>query len=108
MDLDKGLTPEAAKKLGFDTVEKMYASVGQGDFSATHVVRKLFPDVEEKKEPKGFRRMLTFAKKKDGGVRVQGLNNVMIRFANCCQPLPGETIVGVVTRGRGISVHTGR
>ena len=105
VDLDKGLTPEGLKKLGFDTIEKMYASVGQGDFSALHVVRKLFPGIEEKKEPKGIRRMLTFAKKKDGGVRVQGLNNVMIRFANCCQPLPGETIVGVVTRGRGISVH---
>ena len=105
VDVEKALTAEAAKKLGFDSVEKLYATVGAGDFSAVHVIRKLFPQVEKKREPSGLRRMLPFARKKDGGVKVQGLTNVMIRFAHCCQPLPGEAIVGVVTRGRGISVH---
>ena len=71
-----------------------------------HVVRKLFPEAPEKeKETGGIRRILTFTKKKEGGVRVQGVSNILIRFAQCCQPLPGEAIVGIVTRGRGISVH---
>ncbi len=105
VDLEKGVTADAARKLGFDSVERLYATVGQGDLSAVQIVRKLFPQVETKREPSGLRRMLPFARKKEGGVKVQGLSNVMIRFAHCCQPLPGEAIVGIVTRGRGISVH---
>ncbi len=105
VELESRLNAAAVKKLGFESLERLHATIGQGDYSAVHVVRKLFPEVEEKKEPTGLRKMLTFTRKKDGGVKVQGLSNVMIRFAHCCQPLPGEAIVGVVTRGRGISVH---
>jgi GTP pyrophosphokinase len=106
VEMDKAINKESAKELGFDTPEKLYAAVGLGDISALHVVRKLFPEAPEKeKETGGIRRILTFTKKKEGGVRVQGVSNVLIRFAQCCQPLPGESIVGIVTRGRGISVH---
>jgi len=105
LDLDPVMNVEAARKFGFDSVEKLYQTVGQGDYSATHVIRKLFPDLEKKEEPTGIRRILTFHRKKEGGVKVQGVSNVMLHFAQCCQPLPGEQIVGIVTRGRGISVH---
>jgi GTP pyrophosphokinase len=105
VSLDRALDRETASKLGVDTVEKLYQAVGQGDISAVHVVRKLFPDIQKTKEPSGIRRILTFTRRKDGGVRVQGVSNVMIRFSQCCQPLPGEAIIGIVTRGRGISVH---
>ena len=103
--LESKMNHQAAKKFGFGGVEKLYAAVGQGDFSPIHVIRKLFPDVQEKKDPTGIRRILSFTRKKEGGVKVQGVSNVMLRFAQCCQPVPGESIVGVVTRGRGISVH---
>ncbi|HET9887100.1 MAG TPA: bifunctional (p)ppGpp synthetase/guanosine-3',5'-bis(diphosphate) 3'-pyrophosphohydrolase [bacterium] len=106
VEFDKAINKETAKVLGFDTPEKLYAAVGLGDISSMHVVRKLFPEAPEKeKETGGIRRILTFTKKKEGGVRVQGVSNILIRFAQCCQPLPGEAIVGIVTRGRGISVH---
>jgi GTP pyrophosphokinase len=106
LDVDKAITKESVKELGFDSIEKLYAAVGLGDMSALHVIRKLFPDAADKGKDAGpIRRMLTFTKKKEGGVRVQGVSNVLIRFAQCCQPLPGESIVGIVTRGRGISVH---
>ncbi|MGQ0721941.1 MAG: RelA/SpoT family protein [Candidatus Eiseniibacteriota bacterium] len=105
VDLDAVLDDDAVKGLGFDSVEKLQQTVGQGDYSALHVIRKLFPDLEEKEEPSTIRRILTFTRKKDGGVKVQGESNVMLHFAQCCQPLPGESIVGIVTRGRGISVH---
>jgi GTP pyrophosphokinase len=105
VDLDAVLDDGAAGELGFDTVEKLQQTVGQGDYSALHVIRKLFPDLAEKEEPSTIRRILTFTRKKDGGVKVQGESNVMLHFAQCCQPLPGESIVGIVTRGRGISVH---
>lgn len=105
--LEGALDSEGLAKFGYDTIDKLHVMVGQGDLSAHHVIRKLFPEIEKKKEPSGLRRILTFTRRKEGGVRVQGLSNVMIRFAQCCQPLPGETIIGVVTRGRGISVHRG-
>jgi len=103
--LDEALDREAASKFGVDSVEKLYQTVGQGDLSAVHVIRKLFPEAETSREPSGIRRILTFTRRKEGGVRVQGVSNVMIRFSQCCQPLPGEAIIGIVTRGRGISVH---
>src|SRR4030095_9292462 len=106
VEMERAITKDSAKELGFDTPEKLYAAVGLGDISAQHVIRKLFPEAPEKeKDPGTIRRILTFTKKKEGGVRVQGVTNVLIRFAQCCQPLPGEAIVGIVTRGRGISVH---
>jgi len=105
VNLEGAFTSEALQKLGYDSTERVYGMVGQGDLSAHHVIRKLFPEAEKKAEPSGLRRILTFTRRKEGGVRVQGLNNVMIRFAQCCQPLPGESIIGIVTRGRGISVH---
>ena len=101
----KAITQPDAQKLGYDDVEKVYAMVGQGDLSAVHVIRKLHPGLDTPKEPTGIRRILTFTRKREGGVKVQGLSNVMIRFAKCCQPLPGESIIGVVTRGAGIAVH---
>ncbi len=106
VDVERAITKESAKELGFDTPEKLFAAVGLGDMSALHVIKKLFPEAPEKeKEAGAIRRILTFTRKKEGGVRVQGVSNILIRFAQCCQPLPGEAIVGIVTRGRGISVH---
>jgi GTP pyrophosphokinase len=103
--LDTGFDRETPTKFGVDSLEKLYQAIGQGDLSAVHVIRKLFPDVQKKRAPSGIRRILTFTRRKEGGVRVQGVSNVMIRFSQCCQPLPGEAIIGIVTRGRGISVH---
>jgi GTP pyrophosphokinase len=105
LDLDPVLNTEAARRFGFDSVEKLYQMVGEGNYSAVHVIRKLFPDAEKKEEPTGLRRILTFHRRKEGGVKVQGVSNVMLRFAHCCQPVPGESIIGIVTRGRGIAVH---
>jgi len=47
----------------------------------------------------------TVMRRKVSGVRIQGLDNLMVRYARCCEPIPGDEIVGVVTRGRGVSVH---
>ncbi|MCA9753714.1 MAG: bifunctional (p)ppGpp synthetase/guanosine-3',5'-bis(diphosphate) 3'-pyrophosphohydrolase [Gemmatimonadetes bacterium] len=105
VDLSSKSAAEIAKTLSLPNLERVYAVVGQGDLSALHVIRKLFPDLESPKEPTGIRRILTFTRRREGGVKVQGLSNVMIRYAQCCQPLPGESVIGVITRGRGITVH---
>jgi GTP pyrophosphokinase len=90
-----------ARQLGKEDPGQLLAAVGVGEISPTQVVRRLFPEEEEelpalKPEPETG---------PPSGIRIQGIDNLMIRFARCCQPVPGDPVVGLVTRGRGISVH---
>jgi GTP pyrophosphokinase len=73
----------------------------------TQVMRKLIPEKEGFAErlAKGPLEALGLARKPAGGVRIQGIDNVMLSFARCCQPVPGDRVVGVITMGRGVSVH---
>jgi len=98
---------EVAQGLGFDEVDLLLAAVGSGDVSATHVLHKLHPPkppsrptaastVEKIKQRLSFR---------SEGLRIQDVDNLMIRIAQCCSPVPGERVIGIITRGRGISVH---
>jgi len=93
-----------ATALGLGDVEQLLAAVGNGTISVRHVVGKLIPK-EEKTIPTG-EDFSSRAGERSTGIRIQGLSNLMIRFARCCQPVPGESITGLVTRGRGISVHS--
>lgn len=93
-----------ATALGLEDVSQLHAAVGNGNVSVQHVVGKLAPR-EVKKELPG-EGLPARADDRSTGIRIQGLSNLMIRFAKCCQPVPGESIVGLVTRGRGISVHS--
>jgi len=100
-----------AKELGMKDEETLLASVGYGKVMPRQVLAKLVPAEQldgDKKQPQGtlerlFR--LVAGQKRDLGVRVKGVGDVMIRFARCCHPLPGEEIVGFITRGRGVTVH---
>lgn len=93
---------------GLHDSDQVLAAIGRGDLSAKQVAAKL---VEEKEpEHKGFEkisleRIRALTRRSERGVRIQGLDQLMVRFAQCCQPLPGDKIVGLVTRGRGVSVH---
>jgi len=100
-----------AKELGMKDEETLLASVGYGKVMPRQVLAKLVPAEQldgDKKQPQGtlerlFR--LVAGQKRDLGVRVKGVGDVLIRFARCCHPLPGEEIVGFITRGRGVTVH---
>ena len=99
-----------ASTMGFADVEALYASVGEGHVSAKSVVqrviRELGPESTEVQLPTTVnpsRRMSR--KRRSPGVYVEGLDDVMIRFSRCCSPVPGDEIIGFVTRGRGVSVH---
>ena len=87
--------------------DELVVAVGYGKVDAAHVVEVLLPDVkpeEHKEETKELKR----PRKATGNgpaIIVSGFDDVMVRIANCCAPVPGEPIVGVVTRGRGITVH---
>jgi len=97
----------AYEELGYQGEDKLYAAVGNGDITVKELIQKLEPEApeelegeEEKKE-----RFFNIARKKAKGVQVQGISNMMIRFSNCCSPIPGDPIIGFVTRGRGVSIH---
>lgn len=99
---------EVAAKFNFQTEEDMMAAVGYGGITAPQIVTRLtekfrrsdeattLPEVKQTPRP---------GKKLPQGVRVKGVDNLLVRFARCCNPVPGDEIIGFVTRGRGVSVH---
>lgn len=96
----------AAQEYGFTSAEDLYASIGAGKTSAQQVVNHLQNRLglgEETPPPPPRRRRKPPAYTK--GVRVEGVDNVLVRIAHCCNPVPYDPIVGFVTRGRGVSVH---
>ncbi len=98
---------ELARGMGCEDLDQMYARLGEGQLSLTQLVRKLVPEKEGFAErlAKGPLEALGLTKRPTGGVRIQGIDNVMLSFARCCQPVPGDPVLGVVTIGRGVSVH---
>jgi GTP pyrophosphokinase len=98
----------AAKALGLQDGQGLEASVGRGDLAIGQVMRALYPDLTEEdlQEPKPtvFGRMIDRIRH-GRGVRIQGVDGLLVRYAQCCQPVPGDTVVGYVTQGRGISIH---
>jgi len=98
---------EIAKKLNLNDDKQLFASIGRGDTKLDTIIRKVVPDKEPKEEDKTvFDKFLKRARRASKGVRVAGMDNIMINFGKCCNPVPGEPITGIVTKGRGIVVHT--
>ncbi len=92
---------EVSIELGFTELESMFENIGYGKLTSYQVLSKIIP--QEKISP-----IITLVKPKkriDQGIRVQGINDVMIRFSRCCNPVPGDEIIGYITRGRGVSIH---
>jgi GTP pyrophosphokinase len=121
----QGLDPELIKseklveygsKMNLADLDDVYAAVGDGTFSAASLVNKLREEMsrDDKKESAGEKirallqrdpRVLPSWGKPTQGIRVRGVDNLLIRLAHCCNPVPGDEIVGYVTRGRGVSIH---
>ena len=101
------LASEEMKKLlvelGFSSADDLLASVGYGKSSVHQVVGKLAPAVVHD-EPVPDRTAKA-PRKAEGAVRIRGVDDVLVRFGKCCSPVPGDGIVGFITRGRGLTVH---
>ncbi|HEV8474442.1 MAG TPA: bifunctional (p)ppGpp synthetase/guanosine-3',5'-bis(diphosphate) 3'-pyrophosphohydrolase [Methylomirabilota bacterium] len=94
----------AASDLGYPTPDDVLAAVGYGKASVHQLLNRLAPGatletVERPRPSPGTR------PKSDQGVRIRGVDDLLVRFAKCCNPLPGDQIVGFITRGRGLTVH---
>jgi guanosine-3',5'-bis(diphosphate) 3'-pyrophosphohydrolase len=98
----------AAKALKLNDVNHLIASIGQGDVGIVQVLKHLYPETEVTPPPVKPGPLDWLVDKVRGstkGVRIQGVDGLMVRYAQCCQPVPGDPVVGYVTRGRGVSIH---
>jgi guanosine-3',5'-bis(diphosphate) 3'-pyrophosphohydrolase len=98
---------KVAKALNLNDSTHLMASIGQGDVQIAAVIRQLHPELEPPEPPKPPTIVERLVDRVRGskGVRIQGVDGVMVRYAQCCQPVPGDPVVGYVTRGRGVSIH---
>jgi guanosine-3',5'-bis(diphosphate) 3'-pyrophosphohydrolase len=99
---------DVAQQMGYSELDKLLAAVGRGDITHMKVIARVAPQPEsaaEKVLSKGKEIYETLLRRSTSGVRVAGVDNLMVSFARCCQPIPGDGIVGIITRGRGVSVH---
>ncbi len=94
-----------SQKMAFSGMDEMYASIGYGAVSVNQVVVKLV-DYYRKNQPKEeITKFVSYTKRQNGGVIVKGMNNILVRFAGCCNPVPGDDIIGFISRGHGVTVH---
>jgi len=95
-------------RMGYDNIDGLYAAIGSGDLSTNAVVQRILGKEARKSEltfGKEKKRFLRGSKKSNIGIRVKGVDNLMITFGACCNPLPGDRIIGFISKGRGIIVH---
>ena len=103
----------ALERYKFSTVEDMYAAVGFGAISATKVIAKMLEAYKKENQDEFIEHTLEELvnerarknKPSNVGIVVKGIDNCLVRLSKCCNPVPGDEIVGFVTRGRGVSVH---
>ncbi|MFB0515379.1 MAG: bifunctional (p)ppGpp synthetase/guanosine-3',5'-bis(diphosphate) 3'-pyrophosphohydrolase [Candidatus Neomarinimicrobiota bacterium] len=95
------------QKAGYETEDALYTALGRGDVTVRQVIEELVPELVQESEgldkklaqpPRRIRRSAQ-------GVRVDGMSDLLISLGKCCRPIPGDEIIGFVTRGRGITVH---
>ncbi len=112
--LKSGTLKKIAEEMGLRDEELLIAEIGYGKISTRGVVGKLVPDASDleaklQQEESALQKMFQKAARAfrdKNGIKVSGLDDVVCRFAKCCEPLPGDELIGYVTRGRGVAVHT--
>ncbi|MDD6255258.1 MAG: bifunctional (p)ppGpp synthetase/guanosine-3',5'-bis(diphosphate) 3'-pyrophosphohydrolase [Eubacteriales bacterium] len=105
---------KVAKELNFQSTDDMYSSIGYGGTMLSRVLDLLLKSYEDEKnaETKARKEIKNFESKTanrrtsySGGVKVKGMDNLLTRLAKCCNPVPGDDIIGFITKGRGVTVH---
>ncbi len=117
--MKEGDLNEIARRYGFNAMVDLLAGIGYGKVSVHQVVSQLLPKeffeerskkegTPEESEEEKFRKLAQQVQEKpvESGVKVKGIDEMLIRYAKCCNPVPGDEIVGFITRGRGVSIHT--
>ncbi len=127
-EMKSGRLEKVAEEFSYKSAEDLFSAVGYAKLTPKQVLHRLLPreksaessesaaksgkeskgkeSREEQKEEQKGRKKWSQKKSPEDGIRVKGAENVLIRFAKCCQPVPGDPIVGYISRGRGVVVHT--
>ena len=100
-----------AVEFGFVGDDDLLAAVGYGKLSANQVIGKLLPaekieEHQERKESRVGKVIEKLTRRSSSAITISGVDDVLVRFGKCCNPVPGDDIVGFITRGRGVTVHT--
>ncbi|MGE4483856.1 MAG: bifunctional (p)ppGpp synthetase/guanosine-3',5'-bis(diphosphate) 3'-pyrophosphohydrolase [Oscillospiraceae bacterium] len=99
------------KKLAFPSFEELYAAIGYGGMSAQKAVNRIHDELrqleksEARQEKTNWQAKPAKLTKAIHGIMVEGIDNCLIKFSRCCTPVPGDSVVGFITRGYGVSVH---
>ena len=106
---DSNIQLNAAITLGYPTLDHIYAALGRGDIGPTAVIKQFHsehdPTEMVQQAPSAFSKLAARFRISGRGVRIQGMDNLMVRYSSCCQPVPGDPVIGYITRGRGVSIH---
>ncbi len=106
-DFMKTKGTEVAKALSFKTPEDMLIAAGYGKVAPSQIIRKLRAGEPEEQEPEEKEsRVKKFTEKAEQqGILIHGLDDILIHLGKCCTPIPGDEVVGYITRGRGVTIH---
>jgi GTP pyrophosphokinase len=111
--LKSGELAKVATEFSFQGVDDLIAAVGYGKVTTNQIIGKIVPqerlDQQEEKteqEEGRLKRILQkFTRSPKDALLIKGIDNVMVRYAGCCNPLPGDKVIGFITRGRGVTIH---
>lgn len=106
-----GEIKKVAESFGFKTIDDLVANVGFGKLTPLQVLSRALPDLEkqETKDETLIQKIVGKRRKKEStGIIVKGLNDILVKFSKCCNPLPGDPIIGYITQGQGVTIHRKR
>jgi GTP pyrophosphokinase len=110
--IKSGELAKVASEFSFKDVDDLIAAVGYGKVTANQIIGKILPPerLEQHGEEEEGRLKRLIQKVTRGGSKdallIKGVDNIVVRYAGCCNPLPGDKVVGFITRGRGVTIHT--
>ena len=115
---DSEISDPVVSKLSMNSLEDLYASIGYGGITATRLANRFKDEIQRQAKPEkktALEKINEAAERREQqakreqhavhGVLVEGLDNCLIKFSRCCMPVPGDDIIGFITRGQGVSVH---
>ncbi|MDD4363969.1 MAG: RelA/SpoT family protein, partial [Atribacterota bacterium] len=94
---------EMCRPMGYTDLDSLLEATGYKKINPSQLVNKILP--QEKKQQLPVKSVIDKKSYADRGVKVDGVDNILIRFAQCCHPVPGDEIIGYITRGRGVTIH---
>lgn len=105
LGIKSDVVQQVVASFNFKRLDDMIASLGRGDLKLSQILNRLTPAVEEETDIQTIVKPLTKPEFSGSDLQIQGVGNLLTNMARCCQPVPGDDVVGYITLGRGVSIH---